>query len=245
MTQELELIDFIIITPLEDERDAVLEQLGSYELLKPDTEDNRVYYRSRLAVDFPDESKDFYNIVVVPLLAMGTGQAAATTADAIRRWSPRNVLVVGIAGGVKAVGVSLGDLLIASLIADYSVQKHQSGKDIEIRWDVHQVDTALLERAKNFASTDWFKAIRAPRPVAGQPRRHVGPIASGDHVVASATLLDTYRGPWAKLIGVEMEGAGVARVAFQSKGKAGFFMVRATSDLADEAKDSPQAKAWR
>ncbi len=38
---------------------------------------------------------------------------------AIRRWQPRYVLLVGIAGGLEKAGVAPGDLLIANQVADY------------------------------------------------------------------------------------------------------------------------------
>jgi len=42
-----------------------------------------------------------------------------------------------------------------------------------------------------------------------------------------------------------MEAGGAARAAFQSTAKPGFFMIRAVSDLADEAEAKPQDAAWR
>lgn len=245
MPESIEKIDFLIITPLEEERDAVLSLLDQPRQLPPSDEDNRVYFESRMVVELKARNKGEYRIVVVPLVGMGTGQASATTSDAIRRWCPRYVLVVGIAGGVRRNGVALGDVLVASQIADYTLQKHPSGKPVEIRWQAQPVDAGLLERAQNHLDTNWISAIGCRRPVKGEPKRHIGPIASGDHVVASEELLGAYSAPWPKLIGVEMEAAGIARVAFQSKPKAGFFMVRGVSDLADPDKDSMQVKKYR
>lgn len=245
MTRRDTPIDFLIVTPLEEERDAVLALLDAPKQLAPDEQDNRVYYESKMAVGSEKEQSGEYRIVVVPLVAMGTGQASATTSDAIHRWSPRYVLVIGIAGGVRRSGVGLGDVLVADQVADYTLQKHRSGQDAEIRWQAQPVDTGLLERARAFSNKDWEKLIRSDRPHDGTPNRHIGPIASGDHVVASEELLDTYQEPWPKLIGVEMEAAGIARVAFQSRRQARFFMVRGVSDLADPAKDSPEVESWR
>ncbi|MEZ6141032.1 MAG: 5'-methylthioadenosine/S-adenosylhomocysteine nucleosidase [Zavarzinella sp.] len=245
MPNSIHTIDFLIVTPLDEERDAVLSLLDSPQQLPPDHADNRVYFESLMRAGHEDGHQGTYRIIVVSLVGMGTGQASATTSDAIRRWSPRYVLVVGIAGGVRKAGVALGDVLVASQIADYTLQKHRSGKPIEIRWQAQPVDTGLLERAQNFLGNDWIDAIRCERPVEGEPKRHIGPIASGDHVVASSKLLKAYSRPWPKLIGVEMEAAGIARVVFQSKLKAGFFMVRGTSDLADPDKDSPEVESWR
>jgi RecA-family ATPase len=46
-------VDFVIITPLEDERDAILSHLQDvcgYQKLAPSTEDIRVYYLSEIPV---------------------------------------------------------------------------------------------------------------------------------------------------------------------------------------------------
>jgi nucleoside phosphorylase len=76
--------------------------------------------------------------------------------------------------------------------------------------------------------------ISVERPRRGNPRRHIGSIASGDKVIAFGEVLTTYQNVWPKLLGVEMEAAGVATAAFQATNKPGFFMVRGVSDLADE-----------
>ncbi len=78
-------VDFIIVTPLADERDAVLGQLGNHRRIPPSEQDIRVYYRADLPVTFPDDSTASYSVIVMPLLDMGRVQAATATADAIRR----------------------------------------------------------------------------------------------------------------------------------------------------------------
>ncbi len=59
----------------------------------------------------------------MPLLGMGRVEATAATSDAIRKWNPRYVVLVGIAGGVAGRGVQLGDVLVSSQIVDYELQK--------------------------------------------------------------------------------------------------------------------------
>jgi hypothetical protein len=48
--------------------------------------------------------------------------------DAIRRWRPRYVWLVGIAGGLAKAGVALGDVLVADQIADNVIWKDATGK---------------------------------------------------------------------------------------------------------------------
>src|SRR5262245_8094173 len=102
--------DFVIITALEEERDAVLAQLPNPRRIPPSNDDIRIYYTASLPVVYPDNTTGTYQIVVMPLLGMGRVEATAATADAIHRWHPRYVLLVGIAQGV-ARDVRRGDIL--------------------------------------------------------------------------------------------------------------------------------------
>ena len=101
-------VDFVIITPLAEERDAVLGKIESYTKTNPTEEDTRVYYTSELKATFPDGSPTIYRIAIAPLIDMGRVEAATATNDAVRRWRPRFVLLVGIAGGYREAGVQLG-----------------------------------------------------------------------------------------------------------------------------------------
>jgi len=236
-------VDFVIITALEEERDAVLAKLPGAQKLPPSAGDVRVYYAAELPATFPDGKTCVYSVIVAPLLNMGRVEAATATGDAIRHWKPAYVLLVGIAGGIAASGAGVGDVLVSDQIVDYEVQKVTS-EGPEVRYSVHRADPSLLSAAKNYLSADWTKLVQVNRPKEGSPQRKVGPIATGDKVVALASFLKKYQESWPKLIGVEMEAGGAATACFESKPAPGFFMIRAVSDLADEDKDKPDAKKW-
>ena len=235
--------DFVIITPLEEEREAMLAHLGNCTRVPPTHDDIRVYYAANVPVTFTDGSSANYKVVHTDLLGMGRVEAANAVGDAIRRWRPRYILLVGIAGGLAKAGVNIGDVLISEQIADYEVQKVTSDK-AHIRWSVHRADPRLLAAAKQLRPEEWRPLIRESRPQPGQSQRHAGPICTGDKVVANG-LMDQYRDVWTKLIGVEMEAGGVASAAFQAANAPGFFMVRGVSDLADAEKDKSQTHSWR
>lgn len=83
------------------------------------------------------------------------------------------------------------------------------------------------------------------RPANDEPKRMIGPIATGDKIIAFSDILEKHRQDWPKLLGVEMEAGGVAATCFQSQLAPGFFMIRCVSDLADENKDADETKKWR
>ncbi len=235
--------DFLLVAPMPEERDALLARLPGYRKLPPSEDDIRVYYAAEIPARFPDGRPVTYSAVVLPLARMGHTEAASATSDAIRRFRPRYVLLVGIAGGIAAAGVGLGDVLLSDQVADYELAKVTPAGP-SIRWQVHQVDQRLLIAAQNHDG-GTFADTATPRPAPGQPRVHIGPICTGNKVIADDSLATQLREVWVKLIGVEMEAGGVANAASQSARRPGFFMVRGVSDLADADKDSAEVKHWR
>ncbi len=236
-------VDFLLVAPLREERDALLARLPGHRKLAPSEDDIRVYYAAEVAARFPDGRPVSYSAVVLPLARMGHTEAAGATGDAIRRFQPRYVLLVGIAGGIAAAGVGLGDVLLSDQVADYELAKVTAAGP-SIRWQVHPVDQRLLIAAQNHDG-DAFADLAAGRPGPGRPRVHIGPICTGNKVIADDSLASQLREVWVKLIGVEMEAGGVANAASQSARRPGFFMVRGVSDLADADKDRDEVQRWR
>lgn len=236
-------VDFVIVTPLVEERDSFLARLPDYRKVPPSEEDIRTYYTAELPVHFSDGSTATYSIIVLPLTRMGHVDAASATGDAIRRWNPRYVLLAGIAGGVKKAGVRIGDVLISDQVVDYELQKLGEGKP-DMRWQVHRVDQRLLIAAQNFQDESWHDTA-ARRYDKRQPTIHFGPVCTGNKVIADESLIEQFRDVWTKLIGVEMEAGGVANAASQASRQPGLLMIRGVSDLADDDKGSGWVKRWR
>lgn len=243
-TKNAKCVDFLLITALAEERDALLDKLPGHQKLPPSKDDIHTYFQAELPATFPDGKSFSYQVIVMPLLGKGRVQAATSTTEAIKKWHPRYIILIGIAGGMAAQDIKIGDILIADQIVDYELQKLVP-EGPQIRWDVHRADPRLLSACDNFISNSWQKLLQNKPPRRRKPKRHIGPIASGDKVVAIGDILKQYRKVWPKLIGIEMEAAGVATAAFQSSGGAGFFMVRCVSDLADEQKGSAKVEKWR
>ncbi len=237
-------VDFVLVTALEEERIALLAKLPDCQPLPPGPQDIRRYYSGHLPVKLRRGEAGHYSIVVMQLLGMGRVQAATATSDAIKRWHPRYVVMVGIAGGVAAKDARLGDILVSQQVVDYELQKLTPAGP-QIRWQVHQADPRLLGASQQIPAEASLPLLTAPRPLKGTPQRLIGPIASGDKVIAYGAAFKQYRQHWAALIGVEMEAAGVATAAFQSAKPPGFFMVRGVSDFADDGKDSKTVQKWR
>ena len=115
----------------------------------------------------------------------------------------------------------------------------------EIRWKGYPASPRLLGAVRNLTSADWLELAPEGKPGDQPPVRHIGPIASGDKLIAVEEVLARLRAHWPELIGVEMEAAGVVAASFQAAKPPEFFMVRGVSDLADEEKNSAHVRRWR
>jgi nucleoside phosphorylase len=107
-------IDFGVLTIREDENAAVLRRFD-----KLDIADHRRRYRIR---HLPLPTGEAYTLAVLRTLEHGTTDAQAATHALLEDLAPRFVLVVGIAGGIPSYEFSLGDVVVSSRIADFSVE---------------------------------------------------------------------------------------------------------------------------
>lgn len=233
-------IDFLLMTALPEERDALLARLPRARQQSPLADDTNVYHRTTLDFARDDGTKGHYEVVVTSPSGMSRVPAAVTATTAIRTWRPAYVLLIGIAAGFAKNGAKLGDVLISSQIVDYE-QQRLGDETRQPRWQAYPVDTRLLNWAQAFKGNRWQRVATKWRPLDGRPRPIVGPIATGDKVIASEQYVAWLMEHWSKLVGLEMEAGGVIASAHQSALRPGFFMIRGVSDLADADKD----KRWR
>src|SRR5258706_7060134 len=118
-------IDFAVITIREDENKAMLRRLPNKQIYEGS---NRSYIISRL----PLADNTEYLIAVIRSLEQGEGQAQDVARDAIEDLDPTWLLLVGIAGGVPANEFSLGDVVVATRLADFSVTAALEGHKAQL-----------------------------------------------------------------------------------------------------------------
>lgn len=232
--------DFAILTALPEELSAVLAALPDHRKIEKDGSSVYTYYEA--TVQSARAAGDTYRVVVSMLTKMGPEHATAAAADLVRAHKPRCVLMVGIAGGVPP-DVSVGDVLIADQVADYVNAKVKKGRRTP-RWEGYQANALLLDSALHL-SPDWRASISVARPESGVPHVHKGVVASGGDVIADSEIVRSYQNTWPKLVGVEMEGGGVALALHQTPKPPGMLMIRGVSDLADEHKSTPAVQSYR
>lgn len=228
--------DFGVVIALPDELEAFLGKLDSFSRYTHSQSDNRTYYSGYIKT----KSEKQYKVVTTLLPRMGNIDSALATKDLLSLWRPRHLLVVGIAGGVKRNEQQFGDVLIGESILYYE-EKKLKRRTSQIRPRLLMADPLLYDRALNFDSGRWYSRIPpnvvASAPFKTKPKVHFGPIASGEKVISDSSVLKELQSIHPKLIGVEMESAGVASAALSSAKKTGFLTIRSISDFADHRKN--------
>jgi nucleoside phosphorylase len=223
------LVDFVIITALDEERKAICREFNLTEADRVDTGPRR-YWRGRLQL--PND--EYYEIVVAQLPDMANIDASILTQDAIREWDPGSLLLVGIAAAANDE-VELGDVVIASDIYYYERGKVTSaGKKPEPK--VYKADPLLWNKV--ITNSEWNPRIAQPRPGRSRkkPAVHRGVIASGEKVIAEQAARDAIAKGNRKIIAIEMEGYGFSAAVFQSPHHCRHLVIKAISDRADQKK---------
>jgi nucleoside phosphorylase len=228
--------DIVIVTALRLECDAVLRRMPDAQRLLTK---NRTYFRSTLQAT----NGVAHTVVVLSLAGMGNVSAATATTQAIDVWNPDSIFLVGITGGIKDGDKRrLGDLIVAEQIVAYEPGKLTSG-GVQHRYQVYRSSHELLNVARELVQTNWVSKIELPRPAAKTvtPQVHFGVSASGEKVFASVRETKSLQADWRQLIGIEMEGVGVALAAYQAENPPGILQVKAICDWADSSKND----AWQ
>lgn len=223
--------DFALLSVLEAERKA----LGS---VLSERISNRFYHPTlgevlHLSMPHRKEAKT-RNGLIVSIPSAGRVEGALTAAAVLATWLPKCVILVGVAGGFRARGVGLGDILVSTEIVDYAIQKVTS--EFIIRQQRFSISKLLLEIAHKIPlNSDMYEFQYERRRL--NSRVHFGPIASGDVIVSSSHLVSGLLEIDAALLGVEMEAGGVAAAVRRASPQIELIAIRGVADLADESKN--------
>ncbi|NJN98780.1 MAG: hypothetical protein HC875_34150 [Anaerolineales bacterium] len=234
-----EAIDFVIGAVLLDDLNALLEKLPAYWKLNPPGDDIPIYYAAKLPFSRSKGKRGTYNVRVF-WLGQDPSKAKSAMDDAIKRWRPRYVLLLSIIAGVSLKGVDIGDIILADGMVSYQTEGTSKTK-FSMPPEFQQ--SALPFGVHDLIGTNWTKLIGSPRPDGGNPVCHKGIIASGDKLVNYHDPLKKYD-IWSKVIGIETETPGIAKVVRQSTGD-NFWMIGGVYTLADKKVKPADMQQWR
>jgi len=167
--------------------------------------------------------------------AMGRDSVILATQEAVSLFSPKGIVMVGIAFGGNKNKQSLGDVLVASQVISYE-QQRVGEKQVIQRGIIVETGPTLLNRIRQ--SLDWEFVT----PDGQQAKIIIGPILSGEKLVDNASYKESLFNSFPQAIGGEMEGAGLYAAAARSGVE--WIVVKGICDWADGTKtDNAQSLA--
>ncbi|MBU8879231.1 hypothetical protein BGM26_09575 [Bacillus sp. FJAT-29790] len=231
--------DLGIICALESEL-SVLFSLG-WDLVseRNHTDSSVFFFKSKLDVD-GEEIKIICNTPD----HMGTTDTAIVTSKMIDYYKPKVIVMFGITAGIENQ-VNLGDIIFAS-----TCYSHETGKYIEENGEtVFLPTTSHVNASSNLVSiakemkfeneifSKFYCSYTGNKPN-NPPSIHIGPMSSGNAVIANDKILKGLIRNERKLLGVDMEIYGLYRACYLSKHPVPKFIAfKIVSDFADNNKN--------
>ena len=259
----MNLFDFALVTGMKEEFDELRKHLPP--LVPISDNPSEIWYRTTMSSK--DNTKR-YSVIIGYQSQMGGLEAALLTEAVIKKWQPSYIILTGIAGSLHE-SVKLGHIIVAQQVFYYDMGKAAAENKIQYRPQGYPCSVTLIRQAELISSGkfNWLQeAVKSAKskakklkkkdpeknaPVidalnAHQPRVHFGTVASGSLVIASKEKKDELRSLHGKIIGCEMEGAGVMHAAFYRETPTNAIVVKSISDNADEQKTQTDDQGtWR
>jgi len=227
-------LDFAILTILQEEYLAVVRALTISGQIVQYCDQPFDHHFAELNIELRSQQVETVRGIVTCAEGVGRVESVIASQEILSFFHPRFFFLIGLAGGFNRNNVDVGDILIATSIIDYERQRIEDN-DIQIRWhtyDINSIFTSDMEITKK----DWLHIMQEENQQRKTPNIHLGPILSGEKVVASSKMVDRFLEDWPSAIGIEMEGAGIAMLLEKKYSLDGFCMIRGVSDLANSKK---------
>ena len=216
----------VILTAISEEYSAVRSHLIDLK----EVEYNGTIYETG---PFIAKNDKLWNIAIVEI-GMHTSRAAFETERASEYFKPDVILFVGVAGGIK--DVAIGD--VVAVTKAYGYEYGKEGKSFCTRPEAPESTYDLINRAKVVArNKKWTDRIHNDNNQI--PKAFVGPVASGEKVIAS-TKSATYsfiRSSYNDALAVDMESVGFLQATHANKNLMSI-VIRGISDNLDRKSES-------
>jgi nucleoside phosphorylase len=252
----MERVDLAILFALKEEFDAFFPGIPKERRVHKDTKSGRSFF----LFDWAEGSSPPYRCLTTFVGAMGAQDASLVTARILLSYSPANLVLVGIAGGL-AKDALIGDVVIADEVRDYlqdgrisdagfspSGRVYKASSQISnILNFLDRVETDLWEKIHAQSRSNVRKILKNTKVDTADTIRadglkiHVGHIASGPVVAASRKYTKWLRTLDRKFLAVEMESAGFMNAAYQYGEDSHVVVIRGISDKANAKKTTMDA----
>lgn len=206
--------------------------------------------------EWPPVASIPYRCVTTFVGSMGAQDAGQFAREILDRYSPSTFVIVGLAGSLSG-DVLIGDVIVADQIDDY-LQDGRVGEDglapsgrsyrphIRLRNEVQYFPYAhkdAWDAVVVQSRSDLSALLRNQQPskavselVRDGTKVHIGHLASGPLVGASASYKKWLKRLDRKYLAIEMETAGVMNAIYHSAGDERALVIRGISDTSNELK---------
>ena len=230
-------IDFAVIATLDEEYRAVKEvfQLQESDLK---SEKNFSYYYKKI---------EEVGVAFFKFTERGNLNSSSQTTEIINNFSPRFIILVGIAGGVKE-RINLGDVAVSDDLKYYEYKKISKERE-ELRDIPVEPPSNELKGIIQYVGEDWKDKIKTSRPDR-KPKEETkvvhGLILSGETILSGKVpqyLLDKIISE--NPIAFETEAGGVAKAFYETTHRSDYIVIKGISDYVDVEESQALREKWR
>ncbi|WP_046174831.1 phosphorylase family protein [Domibacillus indicus] len=228
-----------ILCALKKELDFILELGFDWKLFRSPSDSTTIYFITSLEIN-----QKRIKIVCSTPDQMGITDSTIATLKMIDNFKPKCIFMTGIMGGIESK-VNIGDIIFAN-----PCYSHESGKYIQSELGAPEFlpttthvlpSTNLLSLAQELSfNSKLMKEIHADYEGSKpdhSPTIHIGPVSSGNAVIANESILKGIKKNERRLLGIDMEIYGLYRSCLLSKNpKPDFIAFKSVSDFADNTK---------
>jgi nucleoside phosphorylase/DNA-binding NarL/FixJ family response regulator len=172
---------------------------------------------------------------------MGLTATAILTAKILKEWKPRMAAMIGVCGGRKEKGLSIGDIVVPDKCFHYQFGAFKDGKierELRVENPHHQTLQFIehqIRRTQVLSEIDNEVPRGCLRPKTRLAAK-IGPMGSADLVVKDIKKFGDAVSADRNTIAVDMESYAFMKAARLSSTEK-FFVIKSVSDYADAAKD--------
>jgi 5'-methylthioadenosine/S-adenosylhomocysteine nucleosidase len=230
--------DIAVICALAEELEFIKEDLNNVkDHSLPD--DDFIFYSGYFE---KDEKK--IRVIATQSTQMGMVPAAALTTRLIHNFTPKYIVMTGIAAGVKGK-VNMGDAVIAEYVWDYGAGKEVIVDEEAIHKNTIEqipIDTEISNMARRLSNdtvvlAEIKKGFHGNKPDV-ELKVHLGPVATGAAVIANPEKVKMIQDQIRDVVAIEMEIYGVYYAArWAVKPPVKYVAIKSICDFADEKKN--------
>lgn len=184
----------------------------------------------------------------------GQVSAASITQSLLTQYRPKLIIMTGFCGGFADSKVGLGDLILGESFIDWDYGRWGKGENPEFISRpspisisdsyAHTIFRNLISNGLECVDELNGKASSLSEGEINGISIQMGPVASGSAVVAHQSIIEKIKGIHDKILGVDMEGYGVAHACTKTPVKSPQFMfLKSVCDLSNEYKEKTKQGA--